>query len=114
LKLNRIVIGFLALVLALGMGTGTDLANSNVRVVVSGKDSKDVIVNQTMMPFEAGDLINIMMSVEVSDEGLGIEAIHPTGEPLIPSIIFSMHKIKDVTAGHFVTAGRGTGRVWVE
>jgi len=93
---------------------GTDLANSNVRVVISGKDSKDVIVNQTMMPFESGDLINIMMSVEVADEGLGIEAIHPTGEPLIPSIIFSMHKIKDTTSGHFVSAGRGTGRVWVE
>jgi len=49
------------------------------------------------MPFDAGDLINIMMSVEVPDEGLGIEAIHPTGEPLIPSIILSLHKIRDVT-----------------
>ncbi len=92
---------------------GTDIANSNVRVVVGGK-RKDVIVNQTMMPFDAGDLINIMMSVEVPDEGLGIEAIHPTGEPLIPSIIFSMHKIKDTVAGHYVTSGKGTGRVWVE
>jgi len=55
-----------------------------------------------------------MMSVEVPDEGLGIEAIHPTGEPLIPSIIFSMHNIKDVTAGHFVTSEKGTRRVWVE
>jgi len=93
---------------------GTDLANSNVRVVISGQGSKDVIINQTMMPFESGDLINIMMSVEVADEGLGIEAIHPTGAPLIPSIIFSMHKIKDTTTGHYVSAGRGTGRVWVE
>jgi len=76
---------------------GTDVANSNVRVVVAEKESKDVIVNQTMMPFDAGDLINIMMSVEVPDEGLGIEAIHPTGEPLIPSIILSLHKIRDVT-----------------
>ncbi len=76
---------------------GTDIANSNVRVVIGTKTSKDVIVNQTMMPFDAGDLINVMMSVEVADEGLGIEAIHPTGEPLIPSIIFSMHKIRDVT-----------------
>jgi len=74
---------------------GTDIANSNVRVDIDGEGSKDVIINQTMMPFESGDLINIMMSVEVADEGLGIEAIHPTGEPLIPSIIFSMHKIKD-------------------
>ena len=93
---------------------GTDLANSNVRVVISGQGSKDVIINQTMMPFESGDLINIMMTVEVADEGLGIEAIHPTGEPLIPSIIFSMHKIKDTVAGHYVTSGKGTGRIWVE
>jgi len=74
---------------------GTDIANSNVRVEIDGEGSKDVIVNQSMLPFEAGDLVNVMMSVEVPDEGLGIEAIHPTGEPLIPSIIFSMHKIKD-------------------
>ncbi len=93
---------------------GTDIANSNVRTVISGQGSKDVIVNQSMMPFEAGDLINVMMSVEVPDECLGIEAIHPTGEPLIPSIIFSMHKIKDGVAGHFVTSGKGTGRIWVE
>ncbi len=93
---------------------GTDIPNSNVRVVISGEGSKDVIVNQTMLPFEAGDLVNIMMSVEVPDEGLGIEAIHPAGEPLIPSIIFSMHNIKDTTGGHYVSAGRGTGRVWVE
>jgi len=76
---------------------GTDITNSNVRVVVGNKASKDVIVNQTMMPFDAGDLINVMMSVEVPDEGLGIEAIHPTGEPLIPSIILSLHKIKEAT-----------------
>ncbi len=89
---------------------GTDIPNSNVRVVIGEDSSKDVIVNQTMMPFNAGDLINIMMSVEVPDEGLGIEAIHPTGEPLIPSIIFSMHKIKDVSEVHYITSGRGTGR----
>jgi len=76
---------------------GTDIVNSNVRVVIGNKTSKDVIVNQTMMPFDAGDLINVMMSVEVTDEGLGIEAIHPAGEPLIPSIILSLHKIKDIT-----------------
>jgi len=76
---------------------GTDIPNSNVRNVVGTSGSKDVIVNQTMMSFDKGDLINIMMSVEAANEGLGIEAIHPTGEPLIPSIIFSMHKIKDGT-----------------
>jgi len=74
---------------------GKDLDDSNVRLVVGNKGSKDVIVNQTMMPFKAGDTLNVMMSVEVSDEGLGIEAIKPDDEPLIPSIIFSMHKIRD-------------------
>jgi len=74
---------------------GKDIPNSNVRNVVGSSKAKDVIVNQTMMSFDSGDVINVMMSVEVPDEGLGIEAIHPTGEPLIPSIIFSMHKIKE-------------------
>jgi len=74
---------------------GKDIPNSNVRNVVGTSKAKDVIVNQTMMSFDSGDVINVMMSVEVPDEGLGIEAIHPTGEPLIPSIIFSLHKIKE-------------------
>jgi len=36
-----------------------------------------------------------MMAVEKKGEGLGIEAIKTPGRPLIPSIIFSMHKIKE-------------------
>ncbi len=75
---------------------GKDIPNSNVRNVVGTKGGKDVIVNQTMMSFDSGDVINVMMSVETGNEGLGIETIHPEGEPTIPSIIFSMHKIKDV------------------
>jgi len=31
-----------------------------------------------------------MMSVEAAGEGIGIEAIQPPGEPLIPSIILTM------------------------
>ncbi len=72
---------------------GNDIPNSNVRFVVGTSRDKDVIVNQTMMPFDSGDVINVMMAVETADEGLGIETIHPEGEPTIPSIIFSMHKI---------------------
>ena len=90
---------------------GNDIQNSNVRVVIDGNAHKDVIVNQTMMPFNAGDIVNIMMSVEVPDEGLGIEAIHPPGEPLIPSIIFSMHKIKDISEVRYISTGKGTGRM---
>ena len=75
---------------------GKDIPNSNVRNVVGTKGGKDVIVNQTMMSFDSGDVVNVMMSVEAANEGLGIETIHPKGEPTIPSIIFSMHKIKEV------------------
>ncbi len=74
---------------------GTVIANSNVRYVVGTRGGKDVIVNQTMMSFDSGDVVNVMMSVEKANEGLGIETIHPEGEPTIPSIIFSMHKIKE-------------------
>jgi hypothetical protein len=91
-----------------------DIANSNVRLTIRDDDHKDVIVNQMMMPFQAGDVLNVMMAVERTGEGLGIEAIRTEGRPLIPSIIFSMHKIKDHTEGHWVTTQKGTKKVWVE
>jgi hypothetical protein len=93
---------------------GNDIANSNVRCSISADDHKDVIVNQTMMPFSAGDILNVMMAVEKTGEGLGIEAIKTEGRPLIPSIIFSMHKIKDGTQGHWVSTNKGTKTIWVE
>ncbi len=93
---------------------GKDIANSNVRCTITDGNDKDVIVNQTMMPFNAGDILNVMMAVEKSGEGLGIEAIKTEGRPLIPSIIFSMHKIKDSVEGHWVNTQRGTNKVWVE
>ena len=91
-----------------------DIANSNVRCVLRTNENKDVIVNQTMMPFNAGDVLNVMMAVEKVGEGLGIEAIKTEGRPLIPSIIFSMHKIKEELHGHWVSVDKGTKKVWVE
>ena len=93
---------------------GQDIPNSNVRAVLGTNEQKDVIVNQTMMPFNAGDVINVMMAVEKTGEGLGIEAIKTQGRPLIPSIIFSMHKIKDHVDGHWVSTQKGTKKMWVE
>lgn len=93
---------------------GTDVPNSNVRVVVRDDNHKDVIVNQTMMPFQAGDVLNVIMAVEKTGEGLGIEAIKTQGRPLIPSIIFSMHKIKDQVDGHWASVEKGTKKIWVE
>jgi len=93
---------------------GQDIQNSNVRCTLKGADDKDVIVNQTMMPFNAGDVLNVMMAVGKTGDGLGIEAIRTEGRPLIPSIIFSMHKIKEESQGHWVSAERGTKKLWVE
>jgi len=91
-----------------------DIANSNVLCVLQSNENKDVIGNQTMMPFSAGDVINVMMAVERTGEGLGIEAIKTQGRPLIPSIIFSMHKIKEQTDGHWVNVDKGMKKLWVE
>ncbi len=91
-----------------------DIPNSNVRCVLRTSENKDVIVNQTMMQFKAGDVLNVMMAVEKTGEGLGIEAIKTEGRPLIPSIIFSMHKIKDQAEGHWISTQKGTKKMWVD
>ena len=91
-----------------------DIPNSNLRASIATNEEKDVIVNQTMMSFNAGDVLNVMMAVSKVGEGLGVEAIKTEGRPLIPSIIFSMHKIKDSVEGHWVSTQKGTKKMWIE
>ena len=91
-----------------------DIPNSNVRCTITNDNDTDVIVNQTMSAFKKGDVVNVMMAIEKAGEGLGIEAIKSTDRPLIPSIIFSMHKIKDSVDGHWVSSQKGTKKIWVE
>ncbi len=67
-----------------------DIPNSNIRAVIKDACQKDVIVLQVLTRLNAGDTLNIMMSTETADEGVGIEAIQPPGEPLIPSIILTI------------------------
>ena len=67
-----------------------------------------------MSAFKAGDVVNVMMAIEKTGEGLGIEAIKSENRPLIPSIIFSMHKIKDSVDGHWVSTQKGTKKIGVE
>ncbi len=93
---------------------GKDIPNSNVRASIRTSQDKDVIVNQTMMNFSAGDVLNVMMAVSKVGEGLGVEAIKTEGRPLIPSIIFSLHKIKDSVQGHWVSTQKGTKKMWIE
>ena len=74
---------------------GEDVPNSNIRANLYHGTSKDVIINQSMIPLFREDEIQVMMSVETGNEGLGLEAIKPKGEPTIPSIILSMRMTEE-------------------
>jgi len=71
-----------------------DVRNSNVRITLRDPNQKDVIMTQTVVRIKKDDKLNIMMAVEVADEGLGIEAIRPEREPLIPSIILTILQLQ--------------------
>ena len=72
---------------------GSDVANSNVQLCQdAGSMAKDVIVSQGIVPLAAGDVLEVMMSANNPEAEMCIEAIQPAGEPLVPSIIFSMIK----------------------
>lgn len=67
-----------------------DLPNSNIRAVLVDPQEKIVIPLIIVTPLNRGDTVNIMMAMETDDEGLGIEALLPDGEPTIPSIIVTV------------------------
>lgn len=67
-----------------------DLPNSNVRRVVSDSQEKDVLPLNVVTRLNRGDTLNVMMAAEVDDEGIGIDAMEPDGEPGIPSIIVTV------------------------
>ena len=72
---------------------GEDVGNSNVQLCQdAGSMAKDVIISQGIVPMAAGDVLEVMMSADNPEANLCIEAIQPAGEPLVPSIIFSMIK----------------------
>ena len=72
---------------------GSDVANSNVQLCQdAGSRAKDVIISQGIVPMAAGDVLEVMMSANNPEAAMCIEAIQPPGEPLVPSIIFSMIK----------------------
>lgn len=73
---------------------GKDVDNSGCRQ--SLKDSKftTVLVCQGIAECKAGDKFNVVISSNAVDHGVGIIKIAPKGEPAIPSIIFSIYKIK--------------------
>ena len=70
---------------------GADVANSNVQLCQdAGSMAKDVIISQGIIPLAVGDGVEVMMSANNPEAAMCIEAIQPAGEPLVPSIIFSM------------------------
>ncbi len=72
---------------------GKDVANSNVQLCQDADSmAKDVIISQGIVPLKAGDVLEVMMSANNPKANMCIEAIQPAGEPLVPSIIFSMIK----------------------
>ena len=72
---------------------GKDVANSNVQLCQdAGSRAKDVIISQGIVPLAAGSVLGVMMSANNPKAKICIEAIRPSGEPLVPSIIFSMIK----------------------
>ena len=64
-----------------------DVPNSNIRDVLIDPEEKTVAVMNCVLPLKGGDKLNIVMAAEAIEEGMGIEAIAPDGEPAIPSII---------------------------
>jgi len=45
---------------------------------------------------------------------MGTTTIVTASPTLIPSIIFSMHKIKEQVNGHWVSVDNGTKKMWIE
>jgi hypothetical protein len=67
-----------------------NLPNSNVRKVLTHICESDVVPLNAVLDLNKGDLIKVIMAAETDDEGIGIEAIEPDGEPLIPSMILTV------------------------
>jgi hypothetical protein len=72
---------------------GKDVDNSGCRQVIHHPAFTTVMVCQGIAECKAGDTFNVVISASKPGKGLGIKAIKPAGEPVIPSIIFSMYKI---------------------
>lgn len=67
---------------------GENVANTNVRMTAA-KTATDVIVSQGIFVLKAGDKIQVFASGTCARSVV----LKPTGEPVVPSIIFSIFKI---------------------
>lgn len=71
---------------------GADVPNSNIRWQSTKEDEghRTVIVGQMVVMLQAEDVLNVRMAVSDPGAGIGIEAVQPEGEPLVPSISLSI------------------------
>ena len=69
---------------------GKDLPNSNTRQSIVSADDTGVLVSQAVSPLKPGDVVNAVFTA--SDPSLGVIAIQPDDEPLIPAVIFSIFR----------------------
>lgn len=72
---------------------GKDVDNSNCRQAVPDPKYTAVLVCQGIAECKAGDVFNVAIAASSAGKGIGIKAIKPANEPVVPSIIFSMYKI---------------------
>ncbi len=72
---------------------GKDVDNSGCRQTIKDPKFTTVLVCQGIAECKAGDVFNVAVSASSAGKRLGITAIKPDKEPVIPSIIFSMYKI---------------------
>ncbi|QYZ78606.1 hypothetical protein E2N92_03785 [Methanofollis formosanus] len=71
---------------------GVDIPNSNIRWQSTKEDEghRTVIVGQMVVMLQAEDVLNLRMAVSDPEAGIGIEAVQPEEEPLVPSISLSI------------------------
>jgi hypothetical protein len=72
---------------------GADVANSNTRSGLLIATDTSVLISQAILELNVGDYVETFLSISVTGQGAGIIATAPAGEPVIPSIIFTMYEV---------------------
>lgn len=70
-----------------------DVSNSNVRNSIKQADDTKVLINTSGILLNAEDYVLVMQSVDTVGVGAGMIATSPVGEPVIPSIIFTIFEL---------------------
>jgi len=70
---------------------GKDVDNSNTEQLIADPSFTAVLVSQGVAELKRGDRVEVVFSG--SEPGVGLVVKKPTGEPVVPSIIFSGWRI---------------------